>query len=475
MSELITALELVAINPSRFEPSIAVLPFANMSADKENEYFSDGLAEEIINALTHIPGLKVTARTSAFAFREKEEDVRKIAEALDVRTILEGSVRRAGNRIRVTAQLINAADGFHLWSERFDREMADVFAIQDEIAQAIAAELQVKLSVESRTVPRYRRYTPKLPAYEAYLRATYHMQKFTQESLLRSEQCFEEALRLDPQFALAHSAFGNYFAQLAIYDILPAREAMPRVRIEARRALDIDPSLQDAQALLGLVHALYDYDWPEAERHFHLAVARDQVPPHVRESYGLHCLFPAGRFADAIEQFEQALQEDPLNLFCRVDLAVCLRAVGRGADALSELQKVRQLDESFWPAYFLSGIVHASLGNAAEATASSEKAYSLAPWMPVNIGMLAGMLKQTGDVSRSEELLQKLLPGDAYAAPLGLAHYYLYGGELDKAIDWSEKAIEQRHPAVLFFLGLHTPVLRSNPRWSDLKRLLNLP
>src|SRR5262245_14414845 len=186
----------------------------------------------------------------------------------------------------------------------------------------------------------------------------YYMQKFTRESVALSENCFEEAIRLDPEFAMAYSAFGNYFAQLAVYDRLPAHEAMPRARIEARKALDIDPSLQEAQALLGMVHALYDYNWTEGERRFHLALAREQVPPQVRASYGFHYLFPVGRYADAIEQYQQALKEDPLNLFCRVNLAVCLRTAGRGADALSELHKVQQLDESFWPAHFLSGIVH---------------------------------------------------------------------------------------------------------------------
>ena len=472
VSEIRAALEQLATQHSHTEPSIAVLPFANMSADKENEYFSDGLAEEIINALSRIPGLKVTARTSAFAFRGKEQDIRGIAEALDVRTILEGSVRRAGNRIRVTVQLINASDGSHLWSGRFDREMADVFAIQDEIALTIAAELQVKLSVEKVTV---RRYTPRLPAYEAYLKGQYYMQRLTPESAVLSKKCFEEAILLDPEFALAHSAFGNYFLQLAIYELLPAHDAMPAVRIEARKALDIDSSLQDAQAMLGVVHGLYEYNWTEAEHLFHLAMAGDKVPPQVRTSYGFCYLFPVGRYSEAIEQYEQALTGDPLNLLRRLDLAICYRAAGRSADALTELHKVHQLDESFWPAYFLLGIVHASLGNITEAAAFGEKAHSLAPWATANIGAFAAMLKLAGNVSRSEALLQKLLPGDAYGAPLGLAHYHLYCGELDKAIDWTQKSIEQRHPAVLFFLNVHMQTFRSSPRWPGLARVLNLP
>jgi TolB-like protein len=188
--------------------SIAVLPFANMSADAENEYFSDGLAEEIINELTHISGLKVIARTSAFAFKGKHEDIRQIAEKLDVSNILEGSVRKAGNRIRVTAQLVSAADGSHLWSERYDREMADVFALQDEIAQAIAKAL--RLTLADKPVAR-QRYIPSVPAYEAYLKGRYHAAQMTPDGVARSKKYLEQAVALDPSFAAARSYLGNTY------------------------------------------------------------------------------------------------------------------------------------------------------------------------------------------------------------------------------------------------------------------------
>src|SRR5579863_2101758 len=200
-AEVRAALEGAVAKPEQ-QPSIAVLPFANMSADKENEYFSDGLAEEIINELAHVPGLKVIARTSAFAFRGKEQDIRGIAEALGVRTILEGSVRRAGNRIRVTAQLIDAQDGSHLWSERYDRELSDVFAVQDEIAAAIAAALRVKLAVQPSAA---RHYTPNLASYEAFLKAWHHLPKYTPESMMRAREYLEQATILDPSYAPAHS------------------------------------------------------------------------------------------------------------------------------------------------------------------------------------------------------------------------------------------------------------------------------
>ena len=242
---------------TELRPSIAVLPFVNMSGDKEQEYFSDGLAEEIINALTHISGLKVIARTSAFAFKDKQEDIRRIAEVLGVANILEGSVRKAGDRIRVTAQLVTAADGSHLWSERYDRDLTDIFAIQDEIATAIAKALQVELSV---TPSARRRYEPTLAAHEAYLKARYHYGKFRPESLARCKEYFEKAIMLDSKFALAHCSYADLFVFLAIAGYMPAREAMPLVRKEALKALAIDPSLPEAHAMLGIVAGVYDYD-----------------------------------------------------------------------------------------------------------------------------------------------------------------------------------------------------------------------
>ena len=229
-------------------PSIAVLPFANMSRDPDDEYFSDGLAEEILNILTHVPGLKVVARTSSFAFRGKEQDIRRIAEALGVKTILEGSVRRAGNRIRVTAQLINAADGYHIWSQRYDREMTDLFAVQDEIAAAIVAALQVKLSPQASARPRY---TPSLPAYEALLRARYFHWKVTAESMERAREFYELAISLDPQYALALALYADYLFGRTTVGMTPLREAAPASRAMAQRALELDPSLPEAHADLG--------------------------------------------------------------------------------------------------------------------------------------------------------------------------------------------------------------------------------
>ncbi len=333
--------------PADEEPSIAVLPFANMSGEKEQEYFSDGLAEEIINSLAQLPGLKVTARTSAFAFRGKEQDITKIASELRVRTILEGSVRRAGNRIRVTAQLINAKDGYHLWSQRYDRDLQDVFAVQDEIATAIAGALQVQLSVQPAAL---RSYKPKLPAYEAFLRARHQSLKFTFESLARCKEYLEEAIALDPGFALPHCDLALYFRILALIGAIPADTAAPTARAAARRALEIDPSLSEAHAILGLVAAEYDYDWKEAGREFGLAMLHDTASPMVRMYYSYY-LAGAGRAGEAVQQMELALRDDPVNTHNCFTLAMCRAIAGQYEEAVAGFLQTLELDDNYAGAY----------------------------------------------------------------------------------------------------------------------------
>jgi serine/threonine protein kinase len=451
------------------QPSIAVLPFANMSRDADDEYFSDGLAEEIINALTQVSGLKVIARTSAFAFKGKNEDIRKIAGTLGVSNVLEGSVRRAGNRLRVTAQLIHAADGTHLWSQRYDREMTDVFAVQDEIAAAITGALQVKLVVTPAVL---RRYTPTLPAYEAYLKARHHWAKITPESLARSKECYEQAIALDPGFALAHIGIANYFLLMAGgAGLVPAHQAMPQIRASARKALELDPSLPDAHATLGVVAGAYDYDWTEAERLFRLAMARDPVPPDVRNLYGYFYLLSIGRTEDAIQENERALQEDPLNLVFRLVLAYALLRDGRYEDASTQLRRILELDESFWQTYVHLTNVHMLQGKLIEALPIAEKGYALAPWNSMAAAAFAAVLQRTGDVTRAEEVLQPLRNApDAYAVPRGMFLFHFLSDEIEPAVVWLKKAIEQRDPLTPASSGR----LRSSARWPELAKMMNL-
>jgi eukaryotic-like serine/threonine-protein kinase len=462
----------IEATPKDQQPSIAVLPFANLSGDKEQEYFSDGLAEEIINALAQIPSLKVTARTSAFAFRGKEQDITKIAEALRVRTILEGSVRRAGNRIRVTAQLINAADSYHLWSQRYDCELADVFEVQDEKAAAIARALQVKLVPESTTTGRYK---PNLPAYEAHLKGLHQLQKLTPASLARSKEYFEQAIALDPKFALPYVALAIYYGWQVSLLLRPASEVVPHVQKWAQKALEIDRSLSEAHGFLGWKAFASDSDWNEAERRFSLALSRAPVPEWTCRAYFLYKL-SLGRAGEAEELIRRLVEADPLAALNRVYLAFIFEATGRAQEAEQEFRDILELDENFYLGWWGLGRFLFARGEISEAVRCCEKAHSLAPFYKPLVGGLAGLLARTGSERRAEELLGKLGPPETYGVPLAWAHFYLFRGETEKAIDWWEKIIDQRDPtALLWPRYMFGASLRTSPRWPALAKRMNLP
>jgi len=447
-------------------PSIAVLPFANMSGDREQEYFSDGLAEEAINALSRIPGMKVIARTSAFAFKGKQQDIRTIAGALGVANILEGSVRKAGNRVRVTAQLVSATDGSHLWSDRYDRDLTDIFAIQDEIAAAIAAALQVRLSVRT-PPPGLRVANPD--AYESYWKALYLLWKLTPEALASCRACLEHAIALDPGFALAHVGLAQHAWILASMGYLPAHEAMPVVRTEAQESLALDPGLADAHVMLGIVAAAFDYDWEEAERQFRMAMSHDPVPANAHSWYAYYCLLPTGRTRDAVDHAKRALVADPLNISARIVCGTCLNGDGRPAEARAEARQVLAIEENQMFACTVLVVADALEEKWAEAREDAERA---SPRGTLVKGMLAGILRRMGEQKRAGDIVRDLLTGQSYDAPLGLGWYYGIAGELDRAAEWFAKAAERRHPDAAHHSFL---VLRTISRWPALAKLLNLP
>jgi serine/threonine protein kinase/tetratricopeptide (TPR) repeat protein len=457
-------------NVSQSQPSIAVLPFANMSADKENEYFGDGLAEEIINVLAHVPSMKVTARTSSFFFRGTDVEFREIGRRLNVEHILEGSVRRAGNRIRVTAQLVKVRDGFHLWSERYDRELTDIFAIQDEITHAIAAALQTKLSPETAPV---RRYVPALRAYEAYLKARDLWFSGARPELLpRFKELLERAIELDPKFGLAHSFLGIYYTMQANLSLKLAREVVPLALAAEQAALRVDPSLAEAHAILAVCIGGYEYDWARAEQHWRLAMAREPASRDVRFWYGNHHLLPVGRTAEALDAMEWGLQGDPLNLMYRWLLARGLRLAGRLDDAEAELRAVLEIDENYPHALAMRGSICAQQGRFEEALTVTRKANNAMPWSNPVIGQLAALLVRTGAASQADAWIEKLGPGTAPGAASGLVIFHALCGDLERAAQWAELAIEQREMPFVQNLG---PFLQPTPWWPALAKRMNLP
>jgi TolB-like protein len=452
-------------------PSIAVLPFANLSGDRENEYFSDGLSEEIINHLTRGRGLKVIARTSAFAFKGRQQDIRKIAQALGVTHVLQGSVRRAGSRVRVIAQLIVAADCSHLWSERYDREMADIFVIQDEIAQAISSALQVQFSGITRPD------TPQLPAYDAYLKARYCVATFTRESLTRSRDFYERSIALDPGFVEARSGLAVAILTSVLPGLSPAHEAMPLVRAAAQSALDLDPASQEAHGVLGMIASVYELDWKEAERQFKMAMTREPVPTYVRWYCSMYLLL-VGRLRESADQCVCGLKDDPLSFMGRFHYAAALLAAGNEAVGEAELRELCALHPNLYQPFYLLGLHQSLRGLHAEARATAEKAYTLAPWNTGTTGLFAGTLMRAGERCHAEELLQNLLPGDRYGTPLGLLVYSVMCSDIEQPAKWAWKVLEQRDARLIFVIALlRSPshrVLQSSGSWSALAARLDI-
>ncbi len=402
-------------------PSIAVLPFVNMSADKENEYFSDGLAEEILNLLAKIPGLKVIARTSSFAFRGKEQDIRTIAEALGVSNVLEGSVRSAGNRLRVTAQLIQAADGAHLWSERYDRDMTDVFAIQDEIGAAISDALKLRLIFRARAV--------NIEAYQSYLKGQYYRVRFTPESLAKAKGCFERALEIDPNYASAYSGLAAYYSVLATLGIEPTVAMAPLAKAAAEKALSIEPGNSEAHSVLAVAAGSFDYDWKAAQAHHSRAVAAVSVAPVVRIRFSHFYLIPLGRIPEALEQTRLALETDPLSMLVHWGTAWTMCAAGQYHETIEYALRASEIDANFHLIWFTMGYAQFRAGRSEEAIGSLKRAVELAPWYSLSAWLLAAAYSRAGNRERGEELALQL--AGTHGQTVGAAAYFATSGEVD--------------------------------------------
>ncbi|HEX3353024.1 MAG TPA: protein kinase [Terriglobales bacterium] len=450
--------------------SIAVLPFLNLSADKENEYFSDGLAEEIINVLAKLPELRVIARTSAFAFRGKENDLRTIGEKLRVGTVLEGSVRRAGNRVRVTVQLINVADESHLWSEQYDREITDIFAIQDDISQAIGNALKVKIAAPPNR-------TGNIEAFQNYLKGLYWYQRYSQESLAKAKEAFEQALQHDPGFAPAYAGLAVFYYGLGALSVKRMIDMAPLAKAAAAQALLIDPTLSEAHSVLGLIAGSVEYNWNSAERHFRAAMAVDPVPPLVRVRYALYFLTPLRRFDEAVAQYQRALETDPLSMMVHFCLAFALYCQRRYGAAVEHAAKAVDLYPDYWLVHFGMGLAHSQNGSLQQSIVSLEKTVQLSPSFSLATGFLAASYARSGELGRAEKLMDEVRQRSAtqYVSPFCFAVYYAALGRADRMFKSLQAALAERDP---YLTRLHAEPyfdpFRSDPRYRELLGRMNL-
>jgi serine/threonine-protein kinase len=459
--------------PAGEDVSIAVLPFANVSGDKDNEYFSDGLAEDILNALARVPHLKVTARTSSFAFRGRDEDVRTIGETLHVRTVLEGSVRRAGNRIRVTAQLISTSDGYHLWSDRYDRELTDVFAVQDEIASAIADALRLTLARPAGTA----RYLPALPAYEAFLQGR-HLMLEIRSRLPEAIQAFERAIALDARYPDPHIELAACHVLLWYFGLRSSRDAAPIVRAEVQKAVELGDFTPRGQGLAGIVAAAYEYDWSHAKRLLTGALFEQHgTEAEARWCHATFWLAPLGRFDEALALSRESLKDDPLNVTWRTAIAHLLGLAGRHAESIEENRRILAIDPSQWIARLYLAEAYWAVGRTADALEVIEDGHRLVPWHARTTGMLAAILDLSGEHDRSAQLVEGLTrTPDAPGVSTGLIIHALMTNDIDRAAAWWSRAIEARELWVVFNArSWFTRELRASRHWPSLAAAMKLP
>jgi serine/threonine-protein kinase len=455
-------------------PSVAVLPFANMSRDADDEYFADGLAEEIINAITRVSGLKVIARTSAFAFKGKNQDVRQIAQTLGVANVVEGSVRRSGNRLRIMVQLVRASDGTHLWSERYDREINDIFAIQDEISGEVTRQLKVSLRPRGTSARR----TPDVAAYEALLQARHHWHHFSSGRWVKARECFEKALSIDSQYAAAHAGLASYYGALAWAGIDDPRQTLPRARAAAEKALSLDDTLAEAHAILGVVSGVGEYDWGTAERHFRRALELDRAATEVCVPYAIWYLRPLGRLDEALAELENLRQRDPLSVMARTELAHVLFLMRRWQESGLMARQALELDPSHTFASFQLVREAISMKKFDEAVVLAERAAQSDRRWFVSLAHLAAAYSyadRMGDARRVLGEMHDLGAEKGYLHATPFATTYAAVKEIDTSVLWVERAIEQREPIITTIKTW--PVfdsIRQHPRYEALLRRMNL-
>ncbi len=474
IAEVRSALERLPANLSEEQPSIAVLPFVNLSADKENEYFSDGLAEEIINVLAKIPGLKVIARTSAFAFRGTDQGISKIAQALGVRTILEGSVRRAGNRIRVTAQLISAADGTHLWSERYDREMTDVFGMQDEIAAAIAEALKMKFSIDKSRPARGD--TDDKEAYHLYLRGRYLQNQRTPELMRKGMEYFERAIAKDPLYALPYAGLSDLLCIAGLWGREPPSEIYPRAIRAATTALEIDDDLGDAYASLAFARDLHYWDWAVSEEKFKRAIDLKPNSPLAHIWYSYH-LSIVGRHHEAIEQARRGIDLDPLSTSVNFGAVRAYFYARRYDEAITQGRRGLELGSNDFPTLFQLGQSYVQKGMVEEAIRYCQDSVEVSERHPLALGMLGHVYALSAKREHAQHIIEELigLSDRAYVPPATIAFVYLGLQAVDDLELWLEKAYLDRS-AILPYLVASPAAdyLRSEPYFVDLRHRMGL-
>jgi TolB-like protein/Tfp pilus assembly protein PilF len=446
------------------EFSVAVLPFVNMSPDPENEYFSDGITEEILNALSKVNGLLVTSRTSSFAFKGRSEDIRHIGNQLGVNTVLEGSVRRSGNRVRITAQLISTKDGYHKWSETYDRNLEDIFAVQDEISRTIAQQLSEKLSYTDVKEPLVKPKTYNIEAYNLFLKGRYYWNKWTPEDFKKGIEYSEEALKIDPDFVYGYIGLSSSYLVLGSFGYMNPKDALPKAKEYALKALELDDSISESHFCFALVQLFLDWDWDKAYKSFQKALKINPGSADVHYTYSLY-LIVMGKFREALVEVEKAHAMDPLSLPINNHLGTTYYYLRMYDEAIEQYKKTLELDPNFRNSLYSLGWTYIGKGEYVQAIKSFKEAQKIAGNELKGVTALGYAYAKLGMKDKTEECIQKMIARKELdmQASINLDLAILYAGlkDFDKVFYYLDLAYEDRSGGLIF--------LNVNPEWAQLK------
>jgi TolB-like protein/class 3 adenylate cyclase/Tfp pilus assembly protein PilF len=463
--------------PPTGQPRLAVLPFANMSADRDNEYFVDGMTEELISRLSRIKGIDVIARTSIMQFKGKQVSIADIGRQLNVNTVLEGSVRKAGNRLRITAQLVNVQSQTHLWSEDYDRDTKDVFAIQSDVARRVADALRVQLVPDEKQEIE-KRGTQSLEAYELYLQGLYQQNAATPEGFEKSIEYFTRATEKDPKYARAFAGIANSLELVGIFGLRPQARTFAEAKAAASKALTLDETVVEAYVTLGAVKVYLDLDWAGQEQALKRALALNPKSAMVNDWYGINHLCPKGRHAEAIAHIERAMTLDPLSPLLQQDAGWTYWCAGKYHEAIGAFQSSITREPNLSFAYNGLALSLSALGRHAEAIGAALKEVELTSAASLPLGTLGYVYSRAGHEKEAREVLARLLnsPKSQEIEPLALAAVYAGLEEKDAAFAMLDRSFEARNFQRLIYIngGNYFAPIRPDPRFEALVKKLGL-
>ncbi len=473
-SQPVSALEPVRKSP---EKSIAVLPFVNMSNDPEQEYFSDGITEEILNSLAHVKDLRVAGRTSSFHFKGKNIDLRQIGTQLNVNTVLEGSVRKQGNKLRITAQLINVDDGYHIWSERYDREMDDIFAIQDEIAYAITEKLKITLLDDEKAIIN-KNPTDNQEAYDLYLKGRFNSNK-RGLGIIKGLEFFGQALEKDPAFALAYTGMADAYCILALYCIIPPHQAMSKARQYAEKAIELNASNVEAYTSLAFISTFYDWNWTEAKKGFQrvFAINPNYAPAHYWYSYYLSLI--EREYEESIREAKKACEIlEPMVPVSHHILSIMYINAGRYEEGVKASKLAIELDLNSYPGYRGLGLSLAGLNKYPEAIEAFSTAVQLSSRQMLPLVELCWVYSLSANMTEAQKIMDELIlrSQTEYVSGFFLCCVAFYTKNYDKAIEYLKLAFEQRDCTLTGMkVSPITSLIRADARFQPLIRRMNFP